>query len=62
MKTVMPGSDADYARKLRLPASTNWPTAKPVWTMQGFKLVNRIRSTSSGREATVILRMINKMR
>jgi hypothetical protein len=66
MKEMMPGSDVDcqvdYARKLRLLTTTNWPTAKIVWTMQGYKLVNKIKPTSSRREATVILSIISEIR
>jgi hypothetical protein len=66
LKEMEPGSDADcqadYTRKIRLPCSTEISATRTVWLMKGFRLAKKIMPTSSGREATIVLKMISELR
>jgi hypothetical protein len=51
-----------YDTKLRLPTSTNVPATRAVWLLQGYRLAKKIAPTSSGREASITLKMIGELR
>jgi hypothetical protein len=52
----------DYTRRLRLPATNDARRGKRCWVMAGFYVKNEIRPTDSGKEAEILLSLIEGIR
>jgi hypothetical protein len=61
-KLLQGTGQTDYARRVRLPMGIVVPPTKMMWSMEGFKLKNRVLPISSSTEAGLVLSIIDELR